>query len=81
MIDVGEGEAWTPYLQKINQLFIEEKAARRDGDNPRLIKICTDLVSLIVTFRLISRLKKRSTNVYGNSWQQSWRSADSLRRQ
>lgn len=63
MIDVGEGEPWTPYLQKVNQLFIEEKAARHEGDNTKLTRICTDLVSFVVTSRLISHLKKRSTNV------------------
>lgn len=46
MIDINEGESWTPYLQKVNQLFIEEKAARHEGDNARLTRICTDLVLL-----------------------------------
>jgi len=46
MIDINEGETWTPYLQKVNQLFIEEKAARHEGDNVKLSRICTDLVPL-----------------------------------
>jgi hypothetical protein len=44
MIDVGEGVAWTPYLQRVNQLFIEEKQARHEGDNPKLIQICCAIV-------------------------------------
>ncbi len=45
MIDVPAGETWTPYLQRINQLFIEEKQARHEGDNAKLIKICTEIVA------------------------------------
>ena len=45
MIDITEGEPWTPYLQRVNQLFIEEKQARHDGDNAKLVQICSEIVS------------------------------------
>jgi len=45
MIDIAEGESWTPYLQRVNQLFVDEKQARHEGDNVKLIKICCEIVS------------------------------------
>ena len=44
MIDIAEGEMWTPYLQRINQLFIDEKQARHDADNAKLTQICSEIV-------------------------------------
>ena len=44
MIDVSEGEPWTPYLQRMNQLFIEEKQARHENDHAKLIQICCAIV-------------------------------------
>ena len=57
MIDIEEGESWTPYLQQINKLFIDEKQARHDGDNPKLIQICIEIVSFNNIYRLIYHLK------------------------
>jgi len=45
MIDIPEGESWTPYLQRINQLFIDEKLARHDANIQKLIKIACEIVS------------------------------------
>lgn len=46
MIDIPESVPWTPYLQRINQLFIDEKQARHDADAAKLILICNEIVNL-----------------------------------
>lgn len=45
MIDIPEGEQWTPYLQRINQLFLEEKQARHEANIEKLVKICCEVVN------------------------------------
>ncbi len=58
MIDIPEGEPWTPYLQRINQLFIDEKQARHDGDNAKLVQICSEIVNLSFETKEYKRLRE-----------------------
>lgn len=44
MIEIGEEEMWTPFLEEVNNLLIEEKQARHDNDSSRLSEICTRIV-------------------------------------
>ena len=46
MIDVGPEEMWTPFLDEVNNLLHEEKAARHENDHVKLAEICTRIVSL-----------------------------------
>ena len=44
LIELKEGEDWTPFLQEANRLFIEEKKARHDNDNNELVRLCKQIV-------------------------------------
>ena len=45
LIEVAADEMWTPFLEKINDLFLQEKKARQASDHNRLAEICTQVVS------------------------------------
>lgn len=45
LIELGPDEMWTPFLEKINDLMLEEKKARHDGDYEKLSDICVRIVS------------------------------------
>ena len=45
MIELADGEMWTDFLEEINNLLIQEKKARHEGDNIKLTEICTKIVS------------------------------------
>ena len=45
LIDIGPDEMWTDFLEEINELMIEEKAARQVSDHVKLAEICTRIVS------------------------------------
>lgn len=45
LIDIGPDEMWTDFLEQINDLMIEEKAARQVFDHIKLAEICTRIVS------------------------------------
>jgi hypothetical protein len=44
-VDIGPDEIWTDFLDSINDLMIEEKAARQVSDHLKLAEICTRIVS------------------------------------
>ena len=46
MIDIGVEEMWTPFLEEVNNLLIEEKQARHENDHIKLAEICTRIVSI-----------------------------------
>ena len=48
MIDIGPDEMWTDFLEEINELMIEEKAARQVSDHIKLAEICTRIVSFLI---------------------------------
>lgn len=45
LVEVGPDEIWTDFLEQINDLMIEEKAARQVSDHIKLAEICTRIVS------------------------------------
>ena len=45
MIEIGADEEWTPFLQGINQLMLEEKKARQENDSFKGAEICCKIVS------------------------------------
>lgn len=47
LIDIGPDEMWTDFLEEINELMIEEKAARQVSDHIKLAEICTRIVSFL----------------------------------
>ena len=45
MIDVDEEEMWSPFLETINSLMLEEKKARQENDSNKGSEICCKIVS------------------------------------
>ena len=45
MFDIGPEEMWTPFLEEVNDLMLEEKAARHENDHNKIAQICTRIVS------------------------------------
>ena len=46
LIDIGPEEMWTPFLEEVNTLLIEEKVVRHENDHIKLAEICTRIVSI-----------------------------------
>ena len=45
MIEIGPEEMWTPFLESINSLMLEEKKARQENDSLKGSEICCKIVS------------------------------------
>jgi len=45
LVEIGADEMWTDFLEQINDLMLEEKAARQISDHVKLAEICTRIVS------------------------------------
>jgi len=45
LVETAADEMWTDFLEQINDLMIEEKAARQVSDHVKLAEICTRIVS------------------------------------
>ena len=45
MFEIGAEEMWTPFLEEVNDLMLEEKQARHENDHIKLAEICTRIVS------------------------------------
>ncbi len=48
MFDIGAEEMWTPFLEEVNDLMVEEKAARHENDHIKNAEICVRIVSITV---------------------------------
>lgn len=44
MFEIGAEEMWTPFLEEVNDLMIEEKQARHDNDHVKVSEICLRIV-------------------------------------
>lgn len=45
LIELEEGEMWNDYLEEVNGLLHDEKAARHENDASKLTEICSRIVS------------------------------------
>ena len=45
LIDIAEDEMWTDFLEEVNKLLHEEKAARHENDAVKLSEILQRIVS------------------------------------
>ena len=45
MFEIGPDEQWTPFLEGINTLMLEEKKARQENDNFKGAEVCLKIVS------------------------------------
>lgn len=48
MFDLAPEEMWTPFLEEVNDLMTEEKAARHENDGIKISEICVRIVSIIL---------------------------------
>ena len=46
LVEIGPDEMWTDFLEQVNDLMLEEKAARQISDHIKLAEICTRIVSV-----------------------------------
>lgn len=71
LIEIGEEEMWTDYLEEVNKLLHDEKAARHENDAVKLSTICKRIVShfinILLNFRWSSASTRRSTSGSGSS--------------
>ena len=47
MIELAEGEMWTPFLEEINTLLNDEKQYRHENDHVKQAEVCVRIVSAI----------------------------------
>jgi hypothetical protein len=47
LVEVSPDEPWTEFLEQVNDLMIEEKAARQLSDHIKLSEICCRIVSTL----------------------------------
>ena len=45
MIEIGADEVWTPFLESINSLMLEEKKQRQENDSFKGAEVCCKIVS------------------------------------
>jgi hypothetical protein len=45
MFEIPANEPWTPFLEEVNDLMLEEKQARHDNDHVKVSEICLRIVS------------------------------------
>ena len=45
LVETAADEMWTDFLEQVNDLMLEEKAARQISDHNKLAEICVRIVS------------------------------------
>ena len=55
MIELGEDEMWTPFLEEVNNLLIDEKQYRHENDHVKQAEVCTRIVSEINQICIIDK--------------------------
>lgn len=45
LIEIGADEMWTPFLESINSIMLEEKKARQENDSIKGSELCCKIVS------------------------------------
>ena len=45
MFELPAGEPWTPFMEEVNDLMLEEKQARHENDHVKVSDICLRIVS------------------------------------
>jgi len=43
--ELAPGQTWTPFLEEVNDLMIEEKVSRHENDGVKTSEICLRIVS------------------------------------
>ena len=51
LIEIGPDDEWTPFLEKINAIMLEEKKARQENDSFKGSELCCKIVSTSVPFQ------------------------------
>ena len=55
MIELGEDEMWTPFLEEVNNLLIDEKQYRHENDHVKQAEVCRRIVSKINQICIIDK--------------------------
>ena len=58
LIQIGEGDMWTPFLEKINQIMLQEKKARQESDHVKGAELCCSIVSHLALRKFSKQLAK-----------------------
>jgi hypothetical protein len=66
LLEIGAEEMWTPFLDEVNDLMIEEKAARHENDHIKLAEICVRIVSRVTSQNLVIASKKHPSCYFLN---------------
>lgn len=45
MFELAAGQHWTPFLEEVNDLMLEEKVSRHENDGVKTSEICLRIVS------------------------------------
>jgi hypothetical protein len=45
MFELAPGQHWTPFLEEVNDLMLEEKVSRHENDGVKTSEICLRIVS------------------------------------
>lgn len=48
MFEIGAEEMWTPFLEEVNDLMLEEKRYRHENDHVKVAEVCVRIVSMLI---------------------------------
>lgn len=65
LIEIGEEEMWTDYLEEVNKLLHEEKIQRHENDAVKLSEICCRIVSFIKFYHFRCNYLSMKRNING----------------
>lgn len=58
LVEIGADEMWTDFLEQVNDLMLEEKAARQISDHIKLAEICTRILQLAYDNNELTKLRE-----------------------
>lgn len=58
MVEIGAEEMWTPFLEKINQLMVEEKKARQENDSFKGAELCSKILQAAFDEKEFGRVRE-----------------------
>ena len=56
LIEIGPEEQWTPFLESINAIMLQEKKARQDNDSIKGSELCCKIVSAHFHYLFLTKL-------------------------
>jgi hypothetical protein len=53
MFELAPGQTWTPFLEEVNDLMLEEKVSRHENDGVKTSEICLRIVRVKLTHTMM----------------------------